>query len=102
MVVGVCTRTCHYVCRIAPARDAAKRLCLGEACFFLGERGVTTLGWGLEAKPGTGVPPPAPVLHAPDPTTALQPEGRVPVPIELTGPLLMCCEHKPRLYRRHK
>jgi hypothetical protein len=50
------------------------------------ERGVTTLGWDLEAKPGTGLLAPAPVLNTPDTTAALQPEGRVPVTTRLTGP----------------
>ncbi len=55
------------------------------------ERGVTKWGWGSGAKPVIGVPAPAPVLNAPDTTAALQPEGRVPVTIGLTGPSAMCC-----------
>jgi hypothetical protein len=52
---------------------------------------------GLEAKPGTGLLAPAPVLNGPDTTAALQSEGRIPVTIGLPGQLAVRCGHKPRL-----
>jgi hypothetical protein len=57
-VAGACTRTGHDVCRVAPAHDATRFLCLGEACFFLwGARrykagvGSGSENWGWDSWP---------------------------------------------------
>jgi hypothetical protein len=57
-VAGACNRTCHYVCRVAPAHGATRLQCLGEACFFHGRSEASQSGVWVWSETGDRSPHP--------------------------------------------